>query len=202
MCRYRMMLVMACLCCGVAKPAFSQGDIGSSEWSRATTLNALAGAAFDSGHAGPLIGGTVGWEVLPGLAIEGSGTWLDFGHRSSAYAGALTVRARLFGRRTIDPFVQGGVGMYRASFGPGDDTMPNFYQRRMGPGPHGLGQTTFTDPTLLVGGGVNVFINRHLAIRPDLLATFVLRGGHQHVVTSIGVHAVYHFEDHPVTPAR
>src|SRR5215207_3282863 len=98
----RTLVLTACLCCGLASPAFTQTDIGSSEWSRGTTLNGFAGVAVDSAHAGPMIGGTVGWEVVPGVAIEGTGAWLDFGHRTNAFAGALTVRARLFGRSTID----------------------------------------------------------------------------------------------------
>jgi hypothetical protein len=36
--------------------------------------------------------------------------------------------------------------------------------------------------------------------RPDVEATVVRRGGRRHVVTVIAVHAVYHFESHPVTP--
>jgi hypothetical protein len=66
---------------------------------------------------------------------------------------------------------------------------------------HGVG-VTFTDPSLVAGGGVNIHINRHLAIRPDLETTFVLRDGRNHTVTSVAVQAVYHFEEHPVTPRR
>jgi hypothetical protein len=192
---------IVCLCCGVSATVWAQTDVPA-DWSHGTTLNGFAGVATDSSHSGPALGGAVGWEVTPGLAIEGSGSWLEFGHGTKAFSGSLKVRTRLFGRRTIDPFLQAGIGMYRASFGPGAQTVPSFYGRRM----HASMRSdrlpvTFTDPTVVAGGGVNIFVNRHLAIRPDVEATVVLRDRRSHVVTIVAVHAVYHFENHPVTPA-
>jgi hypothetical protein len=61
---------------------------------------------------------------------------------------------------------------------------------------------TFTDPTVVGGGGISIFVNRHFALRPDVEAVFVLRDGRTHVVTTAALHAVYHFESHPVTPVR
>jgi hypothetical protein len=61
---------------------------------------------------------------------------------------------------------------------------------------------TFTDPTLIGGGGVSIFLNRHFALRPDAEVAFVFRDGNHHVVTTVALHAVYHFESHPVTPVR
>jgi hypothetical protein len=61
---------------------------------------------------------------------------------------------------------------------------------------------TFTDPALVLGGGVNVFFNRHIAVRPDLEAMVVMRDSHRYVVTTAAIHLAFHFEDHPVTPAR
>jgi hypothetical protein len=189
------------MCCGLSAPASAQTDVGTSDWSHGTTLNGFAGVATDSSRSGPVLGGAVGWEVTPGFAVEGSGAWLEFGHGTKAFGGSLKVRGRLFGRRTIDPFLQAGIGMYRASFGPGAPTMPSFYGRRMGASMRsGRVPVTFTDPTVVAGGGVNIFVNRHLAIRPDVEATVVLRDRRSHVVTTIAVHAVYHFENHPVTP--
>jgi Outer membrane protein beta-barrel domain len=196
-------ILMACVCCGVSAGAWAQADVRANEWSRGTTLNGFAGVAVDSSQRGPAVGGAVGWEVTPGLAIEGSGSWVEFGHGTNAFGGALKVRARLFGHRRVDPFVQGGVGLYRATFGPGDTEVPAFYQRRL------TGQLTgrdvgrtFTDPTLVGGGGVSLFVNRHVAVRPEVEAAVALDSGRAHLVTTIGVHLVYHFESHPVTPAR
>jgi hypothetical protein len=192
---------MACVCCAVSVPASAQTDVRTDDWSHGTTLNGFAGLATDT-QSGPVLGGAVGWEVTPGLAIEGSGSWLEFGHGTKAFGGALKVRARLFGRRTVDPFLQAGIGMYRASFEPSAQKVPSFYGRRMRASMRTDGApVTFTDPTVVAGGGVNIFVNRHLAIRPDVEATVVLRDRRSHVVTTVALHAVYHFESHPVTPA-
>lgn len=94
----------------LVSPVSGQTGIRANEWSRGTTLNGFAGVGADSSGAGAIWGGAAGWEVTPRLAIEGSGTWLDLGQRTSAFAGALKVRVRLSGRRTVDPFVHGGMG--------------------------------------------------------------------------------------------
>ena len=196
------LLSAACLCCAMATPSFAQTDIRPAEWSRGTTLSGFAGVARDSSHTGPVVGGVVGWEVTPRLALEGSGAWFDFGQRTTAFGGAVTVRARLFGQRTVDPFVQAGVGLYRASFGPDERAIPDFYKRRMDVRGEGVpARNRFTDPTLLAGGGVNIFLGRHVAVRPDVAAAIALRDGRRHVVTMVALHGVYHFEHHPVTPA-
>lgn len=198
----RILTVFAAACL-MAGSAWAQADIRPDEWSRGTTLNGFAGVGIDPTASGPVIGGAVGWEVTPRLAIEGSGSWFDFGSDRTAFAGALKVRTRLYGRRAVDPFVQGGVGLYRASFAAAATEIPAFYRHRIG-GPRTLQDVgaTFTDPPLVAGGGVNIFVNRHLSIRPDVDAAIVLRNRRSHVVTTVAVHAVYHFEDHPVTPRR
>jgi hypothetical protein len=174
----------------------------ATEWSHGTTLNGFGGMTADAKQSGPVLGGAVGWELTPDLAIEGSGGWTEFGHGTSSFAGALKARIRLFGQRKVDPFVQAGVGLYRVTFGPTDTAVPEFYARRMRSGISAESERRFTDPSVVAGGGVSVFVNRHLAIRPDAEAAVVFRGGHSHVVTTIAVHVVYHFEDHPVTPVR
>jgi hypothetical protein len=119
----------------------------------------------------------------------------------SAFAGSMKVRARLFRGRTVAPFVQAGIGMYRASFTDDAHNPPEFYQRRMSDALVGDGMgAAFTDPTVVAGGGVNFFVKRYLAIRPAADATIVFRDGRRYVVASVAVHAVFHFEDHPVTP--
>lgn len=192
-----------CVCCTIPVAAAAQSDVRANEWSRGTTLNGFVGATVDSSQSGPAVGGAMGWEVRPNLAIEGGGSWAEFGHGTTSFAGALKVRLRVAGQRRVDPFVSGGVGLYRATFGATDDAVPEFYRRRMhAPAPGRAATRTFTDPTLVGGGGLSIFVNRHFALRPDVEAAFVLRGGRSHVVTTMAVHAVYHFESHPVTPAR
>lgn len=190
------------LCCAMALPAWAQPDVPGDGWGHGTTLDGFAGVAIDSSRSGALLGGAVGWEVTPRVAIEGSGAWLEFGGGSSAFNGALKMRLRLSGLRTIDPFVQAGVGLYRASFTANPDDAPGFYSRRMSTHMEAGVGATFTDPTVVAGGGVNVFLTRQFSIRPDVEAAIVLRDRRSLVVTSVTLHAVYHFEDRPVTPSR
>jgi hypothetical protein len=53
-------------------------------WSHGTTLNVLGGAAARSGDRAALAGGAFGWEIRPWFALEGSGTWLDWGQSAHA----------------------------------------------------------------------------------------------------------------------
>ena len=142
----------------------------------------------------------MGWEVTPRFAVDGVGTWSEFGEGADAFAGTMRLRLRIAGHRSVDPFVLGGVGLYRAMFESTGNEMPEFYRRRLDPAP-GISGATFTDPTLVTGGGVSIFLKRWFALRPEAEVTFVIRDGTQ-VVTSFSLHAVFHFEEHPVTPSR
>jgi len=192
---------MACLCCAFPATVAAQQDVRANEWSRGTTLNGFVGVVADSSQSGPAVGGAMGWELRPNLAIEGEGAWAEFGYGTTSFADAIKARLRVAGKRHVDPYVSGGVGLYRATFGAEDSAIPGFYLRRMTtPAAGRAAVRTFTDPTVVGGGGVNVFLNRHVALRPDVEAAFVLRDGRSHVVTTVALHAVYHFESHPVTP--
>ena len=194
--------VVASACVAWSTAAWAQSPIAPAEWNRCTTLNGFVGAAGDTSQVGTAFGGAIAWDITPALAIEGAGSWIEYGHETTGFAGNLKVRARMSGKRTVDPFVLGGIGLYRASFGPDDPAVPDFYRNRMTHTGTATISHTFTDPTLVVGGGLNVFLTRHFAIRPDVEAAIVLHGGDSHVITTAAVHAVYHFESHPVTPAR
>ena len=201
---YRNALVVVVAWMSLATPiaAFAQADVRANEWSRGTDITAFAGAAMESSDAAPLIGGAMGWQLTPALGIEGSGGWLDRGHGRTAFAGALQAHVRLFRARKVDPFGRAGIGLHRAEFASNEPSVPDFYRRRMMASLGAGSGRTFTDPTVVAGGGLNVPINRHLALRPDAGATVVFREGRTHVVTTIAVHAVYHFESHAVTPLR
>jgi hypothetical protein len=172
-------------------------------WRRGTTLNLFGGAAATSNDQGPMAGGAVGWEVTPRIALEGSGTWFEWGHRAHAFGATLRTHVAIATARPVVPFLSGGVGLYRAWFRTEDTEMPAFYRRRMRDEPEGVGvSATFTDPSVVFGGGVNVFVSRHVAIRPDVEATVAMRNSRTHVVTTAAFHLAYHFEDRPITPAR
>ena len=113
------------------------------------------------------------------------------------------MRASLKVPRPAVPFVKGGVGLYRASFDSSVADIPDFYRRRLGPGEPAVGRShAFRDPSVVVGGGLNLFATRHIALRPEIEAMVVRRQSRSHVVTAVMMHVAYHFEDHPVTPAR
>lgn len=170
-------------------------------WSHGSTLNVFGGAAAASADQAPVAGGAFGWELTPRFALEGGGTWLDWGQGAHAFTAAITAQAALATPRPFVPFLAGGVGLYHAAFNRSDPGMPGFFRRRM-IGTPDLGRiVSFTDPSVAGGGGINVYVSRHWAIRPEVMATVVLRNSRSFVVTAGTVHLAYHFEDHPVTPS-
>jgi hypothetical protein len=184
-------------------PASAQVVPPSTDWGHGTTLNLFAGTGVDSSNAGPLLGTSLGWEVTPRMAIEGSGYWLDRGAGATAFASALKLQAGLTGLHALVPFVEAGIGLYRASFDPTATSVPDFYRRRMDDAASGpRASSEFTDPSFILGGGVNIFVTPHIAIRPDVETMIVRRDAQSYVVTAVTVHMAYHFESHPVRPAR
>jgi hypothetical protein len=168
-------------------------------WRDGTTVDVFAGVSSASSRAGALAGAAAGWEITPRFGLDGSMAWFDRPGNQKAFGAALTARANLVRLRSIVPFVKGGFGLYHASLDAGDSRMPDFYRRRLAPG---FGMTrTFTDPSFVVGGGVNVFATRHWAIRPQIEAIVVRRQSRSYVVTAMTLGVAYHFEEHPVTPA-
>ena len=195
--------VLGVLVAAATASAQTQTALPGNMWRHGTTLNVFGGAATASGDQAAAGGGAFGWEITPRFALEGSGAWLDWGQGAHAYTAAMMAEVAMATPRPIIPFLAGGFGLYHASFDRSDSTMPGFYRRRMIDGASALGRTaTFTDPSLAAGGGVNVFLSRHWAIRPEVIATIVIRNSHSFVVTAGAVHLAYHFEDHPVTPSQ
>ena len=182
-------------------PASAQPALQANEWSHGTTLNVLAGAGTDSSDTGAVAGTSVGWEITPSMAIEGSGYWLDRGPGANAFAAALKLQVGLLVPHKAVHFLEAGVGLYRASFDPIATAVPDFYRRRMAATSPRL-RDTFTDPSFVLGGGVNIFVTQHFVIRPDVESMIVRRDGRSLPVTAVAVHVAYHFENHPVTPTR
>lgn len=167
------------------------------DWGHGTTLSASLGVATDSSDTGLTAGGAIGWELDPRVMLEGSALWLDRRGGADGFNAALKVRAGLT-RSGVSPFLEAGVGLYRVST-KAPDEMPLFYRRRMAA--HGAARMpgSFTDPVFDVGGGLNVFMSRHLALQPAVEAMFVTRDSEVHTVAVFSVRLAYHFENHPVT---
>ncbi len=192
-------LVLSGLGPGLAAQAAAQPPAATNAWTHGTTINVFGGTARDASRTSGVLGGAFGWEITPQIGVEASGQWFDRGHASDAFGADLRLQAALTHPHGAVPFVEAGVGFFRASFGAGAVDVPAFYRLRMGQG-HLLGvRQVFTDPSFTVGGGVNVYLTRHLAIRPAVDATFITRGGSGHdTLATFTVHVAYHFEPHPL----
>jgi len=199
----RSQLICVLLALLAANRAFAQTAPAGNPWSHGTTLNGFVGAATASSDTGPAVGGAVGWEVTRWFGIEGSAAWLDRRNGADAFAADLKALVNLAAGSSVIPFLDGGIGLYRASFDLSRGTLPDFYQGRVTTTGAGLGSsTTFTDPSFIVGAGVNLFVSSHVAVRPDVQAAFVRRDSQTYVVASVAVHVAYHIEEHPRAPFR
>lgn len=190
-------LVVAGMSAAVAR---AQTPAPEHDWTRGTLISGFAGVATDGSRRGPIVGGTIGWDVTPRLAVDGSGTWADYGDGFDAFAASVKARVNLAWWGQAVPYAQAGVGLYHASFDPDAPRVPGFYRRRMDGAR--AGSHDFTDPSIVFGGGVNLSLSRTVKIRPDVEAAVVLRDSRRHLVTNYRIHLVYVFEDHPVTPSR
>jgi hypothetical protein len=186
----------------VLVPAAHARAQGSEEpWGPGTTLSVFGGAGSSDSRIAGVAGASIGWELKPYLAFEGSGAWIARTADSRAFAALLGPRVSLRGPGAVVPSVSLGVGMMRASVNLADARVPPFYARRAGVL---SGRTTavFEDFALAVGGGADVFLGHHLAIRPDVRVLFVTADSEIQTVPIFGVHMTYHFEAHPYLPRR
>jgi hypothetical protein len=194
-------IALAAVTLGAARDASAQGA-ATTEWRKGTALAVFGGAASGSGTRATT-GASIGWELLPHLTIDGSGVWEAPRNGASAFAALIGVRVNLTPPAGLVPFASAGVGVYRASFDANSAGAPAFYQRRMTSTGLGIGrEQTFDDAAFSVGGGVDVFLHQHLALRPDVRVMLVRGDSQTRAVAVYGVHLAYHFEEHPVTPRR
>ena len=184
----------------VASEAWAQATrAGDEDWQHGTTLAGFVGAASPFSGVDPALGLSLGWEVTPRLGVEGRGTWFATPDGVTAFAAAFGARMAFESARPILPFVSAGVGFYRATFeAPSSMAMPRFYGRRM----RGTGRLsqTFDDFLVTIGTGTEVFVSRHVALRPELTVLLVKAPSDVRGIPLFGMHMAYHFESHPMTP--
>jgi hypothetical protein len=164
---------------GLAAHASGQ-TVAGVNWHRGTTLGGFIGAASSQSVTDAAAGATVGWELTPHLAIEGRGLWLDAGPGADAFTALLGARVPLLPGRLIVPFIAGGVGVYRAMSDGGG---------------------SFDDVDVAVGTGADIALGGRLTLRPEVTALFVTTGATR-TIPIFGAHLAYHFDSHPMTPAR
>jgi hypothetical protein len=181
--------------------AWSQ-TIKANEWRHGTTLAGFVGAASTASDTSVAAGAALGWELTPHFTIEGRGIWFDAGHRADAFTALLGARVPLLPARPLAPFLSAGAGVYRASFTPMSSSIPRFYQRRMMSGSARLQGRIFDDFVVAFGGGADVFLATHLALRPEVTILLVTNRTDTRTLPVYGVQLAYHFEEHPITPSR
>lgn len=190
----------AALVVNLASDARGQA-LTADEWRKGTTLSVFLGAASPSFDTSAAAGAAVGWEIAPHFTLEGRGLWFRQNRDAGAFAAVFGSRIPLLPARPAVPFLSAGVGLYRATFDWMQPTMPGFYWRRMLRDRSGFPGRTFDDFAVALGGGVDVFLARHLALRPDVTVLIVTTRRDSLVVPVYGVHLAYHFEEHPITPS-
>jgi hypothetical protein len=194
--------IVAAALAGFAPHASGQ-TVAGADWQQGTTLAGFIGVASSQSVTDAAAGVAVGWEFTPHLAIEGRGLWLDAGAGADAFAALLGARIPLLAGRAIVPFVSGGAGVYRATFDATPAHIPRFYEGRMMPMRAGQSRGwTFDDFVVAAGAGADFALARHLALRPELTVLFVTTRSDTRAIPVFGAQLAYHFESHPITPAR
>lgn len=180
--------------------AFAQA-LTPDEWHQGSAL-ALFGGLTVSDDTQSAVGGSIVWELTPRFSLDAGGVWLGVTGDTDTVFGSIGVRYVVTGTRPVTPYVKGGVGLYRTSFPSASfPHVPEFYRRRMG-GMPGSARRTFDDFAVRLGAGIEIYLNRHVSIRPEIEGIGVTDRRHTRVVPLAGVHLAYHFESHPITPAR
>jgi hypothetical protein len=193
--RHAMLIVLL-----AAPPAAAQSlQPVDHQWSHGTTLGLVGGVGTTSDATGAVLGGSIGWEFTPRVGLDATATWLDRQTGASAFSAALSVHAGLPTLPRLAPYVEGGFGMYIATFDPSEGgTIPPFYADRMS----GALSQTFVDPAFAAGAGFDLFRSRRVAVRPLFGALIAFRDGDAYTVGTFTVRVEYHFERHPVRASR
>jgi len=183
----------------VSSPVWAQQTAASSaDWQHGTTLVGFGGVQSASSKVNPAAGAGFGWEVTRRFALEGRATWFNVNGGLSDFAATLSTHVPLASARPVVPFVSAGVGMYRASFDSTSSVVPEFYQNRMADGVPGRGSRAFQDFLVTLGGGVNIFLSNHFALRPEANVMVVTDWSDSRRVGVFGVQVVYHIDQHPI----
>lgn len=160
-------------------------------WQRGTTLGGFGGVASLESTT-PALGTALGWEIDRHVTIEGRGIWMTKDPGGTDFFVALNAIVPLPPLRNVVPFASAGVGMYQASVDARSSDVPDFYKQRL----NGHPRAAFEDVALPFGGGVNVFVTSHIAIRPEVSLILVMNGGETRTVGLYGVHVAYHVAPH------
>jgi hypothetical protein len=196
-CRAAVVLLAAVFAFLAVAPRAS-GQTIPMDWRHGTTLAGFVGTESASSDVSPAAGVGLGWEVTRRLSFEGRGMWFRVNDGASDFAATLAAHVALLTPRPVVPFVSAGAGMYRATLNSASSVAPDFYRTRMLPDVLGARNHTFQDFLMTVGGGVNVFVSSHLALRPEANLMLVTTSSDSRPLAVYGLQIVYHFEAHRV----
>ena len=166
---------------------------GDAEWQPGTTLTGFVGASATAVDTAPAAGTALGWELTPHLTIEGRGTWLRHDRGLTDFSASVNALVSLLPPRSVVPFALAGFGMYGATVDSRSPDVPAFYRDRM---PSDADRPVFEDLLLAFGGGAEVFVTSHLALRPEVTLYVITTRDGRLTRTVYGVNLAYHFEAH------
>ena len=134
-------------------------------------------ASFDLGNN--RFFGSMGQQFGPGTQLVPVHDMAGFGMMSGGYNGPPVWEGQWDGATFTSPH------------------MPAFYSNRMGvmtvPADGRWGMRSFTDPALVIGGGIRFRLTPHLALRPDLRAITIFGDGHMNTVGAFSLNLGYRF---------
>lgn len=156
-------------------------------------VSVFGGGAAASGNVDPTTGASLGVELTPHVALEGRVRWFNVAGQQDAYATDLGIRYTVGARTFTAPYLSAGIGLYDAYFPQASASVPSFYRQRMDAG--GGGQA-FRDVAWTFGGGADLFLTGHVALRPDAGMLVVTTRHDARVVPVFGIHLAYFFESH------
>jgi hypothetical protein len=187
-----------------AQPAGAQVAPQVSSPVRGWVLAGSAGVASAAGDNGASLGAAVAWNLAPRWGLELGGQWLARPTGQEAWAVAATTQFRVLQRGRAIPYVHAGLAAFTMTLDSRTRPAPDFYRARVHASGQNLFRTrhTFTDPAIVLGGGVDVAVGRNVHVRPSMEALMVVRDRRTFVVPVAAVQVSYHFESGRITPAR
>ena len=171
---------------------------------RVWVLSGSTGLSLASGDAGLALGAAVAWGFAPRWEIEIGGQWLDRPSGQEALAFGATTQFRLRGSGRAVPYVRAGMAAYTVTLDATTPDVPGFYRARMIAARQSLfrARHSFTDPAIVLGGGVDLQLSRNVHLRPAVEVMTVLHDRRTLVASVMSLQLAYHFENPRITPAR
>jgi hypothetical protein len=155
-------------------------------------VSVFAGGAGTNAVA-PAAGMNLGVEFTRRLNFEGRARWFDAPAGDNAFSADFGIRYMVARSTFTRPYVSGGVGVFESYFSHVSETTPSFYRQRMDPieGAHG-----FHDMLWTVGGGADLFVTRHVSLRPEVTFLIASTRHDARLVPQYGISLAYFFDSH------